>query len=356
MSSAGARASDTQHRRENKQSLHYIVRSGIAGGTAGCVAKTVVAPLDRVKILFQASNPEFQKYAGTWSGAFRAASQIYADNGVRGLLQGHSATLLRIFPYAAIKFIAYDQVEHILMPTRESQTNARRFAAGAISGMISVFFTYPLELIRVRMAFSTRAQSTQVPHTFHPSHSPPPHRPSFLAAMSQIYHEGASVPSPSASASSPLAPVSANSIFSRLPAVKFYRGFTVTLVGIIPYAGTSFLTWGFLRSSLVPPPDASRPSSDRRPSPLADLTFGAVAGAVSQTVSYPFEVVRRRMQVGGLTHPERWMRWGETVRSIWATRGWKGFYVGLSIGYLKIVPMTAVSFTVWQWGKRVLGV
>lgn len=50
---------------------------------------------------------------GTWSGAFRAASQIYGESGFLGLFQGHSATLLRIFPYAAIKFMAYDQIEHV---------------------------------------------------------------------------------------------------------------------------------------------------------------------------------------------------------------------------------------------------
>ena len=43
----------------------------------------------------------------------RAASQLYREGGAMGLLQGHSATLLRIFPYAAIKFMAYDQIEHV---------------------------------------------------------------------------------------------------------------------------------------------------------------------------------------------------------------------------------------------------
>lgn len=51
----------------------------------------------------------FEPPAGTWTGVFRASKDIYAETGIRGLLQGHSATLLRIFPYAAIKFMAYDK-------------------------------------------------------------------------------------------------------------------------------------------------------------------------------------------------------------------------------------------------------
>lgn len=54
-------------------------------------------------------------FVGTWSGTFRAVSEIYRNGGMRGLLQGHSVTLLRVFPYAAIKFMAYDQVHHVSM-------------------------------------------------------------------------------------------------------------------------------------------------------------------------------------------------------------------------------------------------
>lgn len=231
------------------------------------------------------------------------------------------------------------------MPTREQQTNARRFAAGALSGMTSVLFTYPLELIRVRMAFHTRNPN-----------GPSSPRPTFLYAMSKIHHES---PTPTASSSSPPSSKTIpTSIFTRFPILKFYRGFSVSVVGMIPYAGTSFLAWGYLRSVLLPPPPDAPPGAKppKSANPVADLSIGALSGAVAQTASYPFEVVRRRMQVGGLTHPDRWLRWGETVRTIWSAKGFKGFYVGLSIGYLKVVPMTAVSYAAWQWGKRILGV
>jgi solute carrier family 25 protein 16 len=178
-----------------------------------------------------------------------------------------------------------------------------------------VFFTYPLELIRVRMAFQTRNSNPSSPFKGT--------RPTFIQAMRYLYHEGTPVP---ASTHAPIPPSStptpsaAKKLFHYFPVLKFYRGFTVTIAGMIPYAGTSFLVWGFLRARLLPPREVSKKTR----TPMADLAFGAIAGAISQTVSYPFEIVRRRMQVGGLTRPDRWLGWSETVRDVWRANGWRG--------------------------------
>ena len=48
-------------------------------------------------------------WIGTFTGAFKAGRDIFKDAGIVGLFQGHSVTLFRIFPYAAIKFVAYEQ-------------------------------------------------------------------------------------------------------------------------------------------------------------------------------------------------------------------------------------------------------
>ncbi|RMJ21045.1 Mitochondrial carrier protein [Aspergillus sp. HF37] len=327
----------------NKRSVDYVLRSGLAGGLAGCAAKTVVAPLDRVKILFQASNPQFAKYAGSWLGLAQAMRDINTSEGLNGLFKGHSATLLRIFPYAAIKFLAYEQIRAILISSREQETPFRRLISGSMAGITSVFFTYPLELVRVRLAFETKRSS----------------RSSLT----------------NASTNAPVAATAENvstAVTRTVPGsglANFYRGFGPTLLGMLPYAGISFLThdtvgdWLRLpllsRYTTIPNSDTTN-SKDRSRRPqltaLAELFSGAMAGLISQTSSYPLEVIRRRMQVGGAVGDGRRLRITETVRTIWLENGFRGFWVGLTIGYIKVVPMAATAFFVYERLKWSLGI
>lgn len=314
-------------------------------------AKTVVGPLDRIKILFQASNPQFAKYTGSWFGVVTAMRDIHKQEGVRGLFRGHSATLLRIFPYAGIKFLAYEQIRAFIIPSKKHETPIRRFLSGSLAGITSVFFTYPLEVIRVRLAFETKRDS----------------RSSLRRICQQIYHEH---PQPVATAPNAVA------VVPRSGLANFYRGFSPTLLGMLPYAGVSFLThdtigdlfrhpllapYTVLRSTATaatPPPDSTGNSTKAyRRSQLtapAELTSGALAGLVSQTASYPFEVIRRRMQVGGAVGDGHRLSISETARRIFLERGWRGFFIGLTIGYAKVLPMSATSFYVYERAKWLL--
>ncbi|KAK3688495.1 mitochondrial carrier domain-containing protein [Podospora appendiculata] len=331
----------------NKRSYDYVWRSAVAGGFAGCAAKTIVAPLDRVKILFQSHNPHFVKYTGSWFGVGAAVKDIYRQEGPTGLYRGHSATLLRIFPYAAIKFLAYEQIRAVVIHKKEHETPFRRLISGSMAGVTSVFFTYPLELIRVRLAFETRRDG----------------RSSLRSICKQIYHEHR-YPKPVSSSSAVATAVTA--VAPRTGLVNFYRGFSPTLLGMLPYAGMSFLTHDTAGDLLRHPKIAkwtTLPQAENAPpgkaAPLrswAELFAGGVAGLVSQTVSYPLEVVRRRMQVGGAVGDGHRLRIGETAKLIISERGFRGFFVGLTIGYAKVVPMVAASFYTYERLKMALGI
>lgn len=345
-------------KKPSKHSVDYMARSFVAGGIAGCAAKTTVAPLDRVKILFQTSNPQFAKYTGSWAGMGRALSDIYAQHGIVGLFRGHSATLLKIYPYAAIKFVAYEQYRALIIGAKQHETWFRRFSAGALAGVTSVLFTYPLEVIRVRLAFETGVRST-----------------SLVNLCKKIYHEQPLPKSPSTAAHSSSAVVrgvagaattTAQAVAPRTGIINFYRGFSTTMLGMVPYAGMSFLTHDTIgdvfRSSLLRkhatlPQPANAPADKAAPlKAWAELTAGGISGAVSQTISYPLEVIRRRMQVAGAVGDGHRLRIAETAGMIFRERGLPGFFVGLTIGYVKIVPMAAVSFYTYERSKTILGI
>ncbi|CUM51062.1 unnamed protein product [Debaryomyces fabryi] len=371
----------------DKQSLDYVLRSGISGGIAGSAAKTLIAPLDRVKILFQTSNPEFLKYRGKFSGLFRASKRIWNNDGLFGLFQGHSVTLLRIFPYASIKFVAYEQIRTILIPTDLHETAIRRFMAGSLSGLASVFFTYPLDLLRVRMAFETKHLHEKNIRPNSRQHFITHHQGRLSATLREVLNER-----PPHRVNDPawLKLMRQNLPLSVMSLSNFYRGFAPTILGMIPYAGVSFYTHDLIHDILrskylskytvqsqgalshsistsssnnrvIRKSSNNKDQINSRDSRLplmayAQLLAGGLAGMCSQTAAYPFEVIRRRMQVGGAVNQGQFLSFKSTAKLVYRESGFRGFFVGLSIGYMKVIPMVACSFYVYERCKMFFGI
>jgi hypothetical protein len=73
------------------------IKRFIAGGIAGAVAKTAIAPLDRVKILFMTNMRTF-----TYTKAKEETIRILRDERFLSFWKGNMAQLWRIVPYTAI--------------------------------------------------------------------------------------------------------------------------------------------------------------------------------------------------------------------------------------------------------------
>ncbi len=79
--------------------------------------------------------------------------------------------------------------------------------------------------------------------------------------------------------------------------------------------------------------------------PKYTLCCGAVGGTVGQTVSYPLELVRRRLQVQDIMHkysgsatPVTYKGMTDALIKIYREEGFRGYYKGLWPNYLKVVP------------------
>ncbi|KAL2083610.1 hypothetical protein ACEWY4_021383 [Coilia grayii] len=296
---------------------YYWVRSFVAGGVAGCCAKTTIAPLDRVKILLQAHSPHYKHL-----GVFATLRAVPKKEGFLGLYKGNGAMMVRIFPYGAIQFMAFDNYKKFLSKRLGISGHIHRLMAGSMAGMTAVIFTYPLDVVRARLAFQVTGD----------------HRYTGIANAFQT-------------------------IYLKEGGFKgFYRGLTPTIIGMAPYAGFSFFTFGTLKSlGLAHAPELlGRPSLDNPDvlvlKPQVNLLCGGIAGAIAQTISYPLDVARRRMQLGSaLRDSEKCSTLTKTLKHVYSQYGVKkGLYRGLSLNYIRCVPSQAVAFTTYEFMKQVL--
>lgn len=142
-----------------------------------------------------------------------------------------------------------------------------------------------------------------------------------------------------------------------------YRGFVPTLMGMVPYAGLSFYSFEYLKFGCMKYlPGLTCRKCEKNTGGLvlmvpAKLICGGLAGAIAQSVSYPLDVTRRRMQLALMNPDTKHFAQGmfSTLSHIYKEYGVvKGLYRGMSINYMRAIPMVAVSFSTYELCKQLL--
>ena len=82
-----------------------IVAAFCAGGVAGAVSRTVVSPLERLKILMQIQSAGRDAYKLSVGQALR---KMWKEEGWRGFMRGNGTNCIRIVPYSAVQFSSYN--------------------------------------------------------------------------------------------------------------------------------------------------------------------------------------------------------------------------------------------------------
>ncbi|XAR69238.1 hypothetical protein NMG60_11000749 [Bertholletia excelsa] len=295
--------------------LPVYVRELIAGGAAGGIAKTAVAPLERIKILLQTRTEGFHSL-----GVYQSLKKLQKHEGILGYYKGNGASVLRIVPYAALHFMTYEQYRGWILDNCPGLGTGPivDLLAGSAAGGTAVMCTYPLDLARTKLAYQVVDKRGSL-RTGTSSYVQPAYS-GIKNVLESVYKDGG--------------------------VRGLYRGVGPTLIGILPYAGLKFYIYEELKRH-VP--------EEHQKSIVMRLYCGALAGLFGQTFTYPLDVVRRQMQV---EHLQPSIPGGSRIRSTWEglttvvrNQGWTQLFAGLSINYIKIVPSVAIGFTAYDMMK-----
>jgi len=252
----------------SKDQMTSFLADFAAGGIAGAVAKTATAPIERVKLIIQTqdSNPlirsgEVKRYTGIGD----CFARITKEQGFGAFWRGNFTNVIRYFPTQAFNFAFKDTIK-AMFPKYSSKTEFWMFflvnmASGGLAGAGSLCIVYPLDYARTRLASDVGSGQRS------------------FNGLGDCLRKT----------------VKAGGVGA------LYNGFGVSVAGIIPYRGVYF---GMFDSLIARNPYKNESGV------IGLLSKFAIAQATAITAgyaSYPFDTVRRRLQMQSEKPKAEWL-------------------------------------------------
>lgn len=288
-----------------------------AGAIAAMVSRTFVAPLERLKLEYIVR--------GEQKNIVELVRTIAASQGLRGFWKGNLVNILRTAPFKAINFCAYDTYRKQLLrfSGNDETTNFERFVAGAAAGITATVLCLPLDTIRTKLVAPGGEALGGVIGAF----------------RYMVQTEG---------------------FFS------LYKGLVPSILSMAPSSAVFYGVYDMLKSAYLHSPEGRRRIQNLREQgeelnaldqlelgPIRTLFYGAISGACAEAATYPFEVVRRRLQ---LQVQATRLSAIATCAQIIEHGGVPALYAGLIPSLLQVLPSAAISYFVYEFMKIVLKV
>lgn len=256
----------------------------IAGGISAAVSKTVVAPLERVKLLLQIQDahkliPKDQRY----KGIVDCFSRVYTEQGFLSFWRGNVVNVVRYFPTQALNFAFKDTYKKVFLDGVDKKDFWRFFAgnlaSGGAAGATSLLIVYPLDFARTRLGVDVGKSAADREFK------------GLFDCISKCYK--------------------ADGLIKGL-----YPGFLSSVQGIIIYRAIYFGAYDTAKEMFDNPGIGTR------------FAIAQTVAAGSVSVAYPFDTVRRRLMMMSGEGEKMYSSTTDCWRKILKDEGAKAFYKG----------------------------
>merc|ERR1711990_91344 len=260
------------------------------GGVSAAIAKTIAAPIERIKLLLQNQGESAAaKAQGEYKGILDICVRVPREQGVASFWRGNMANVIRYFPTQALNFMFKERYKKLFKVEKTAPFHMRlgsNVASGGAAGATSLLVVYPLDFARTRLAVDVGSgQAREFNGTFD--------------VIVKTYQR------------------------SGLGKGGVYNSFVVSCVGIIMYRGAYFGLYDTIAPMM------------KGMGFWGKFGLGYAVTTVAGIAAYPLDTVRRRMMMNSGAGEQKYKSGMHAFGAIMKEEGFKAYFKGAGSNVLR---------------------
>ncbi|CAK9833934.1 Mitochondrial folate transporter/carrier [Anthophora retusa] len=285
---------------------HLKYEHFVAGISGGVVSTLMLHPLDLIKTRFAVSDGH-SRVGPQYKNLQSAVKEIVNTEGMKGLYRGVTPNVVGSGGAWGCYFLFYTTIKTWIQEgdSKKPLGPSTHMSAAAEAGVLTLLLTNPLWVIKTRLCLQY-IDEKNLPETLRYN--------GLVDAAKKIYKtEGWR---------------------------GFYRGFVPGIFGV-SHGAIQFMVYEELKNWYN---NYLNVPIDTKLSTWEYIFFAAVSKLIAAATTYPYQVVRARLQ----DHHHNYRGSVHCIESIWRFEGWRGFYKGLSANLARVTPATVITFVVYE--------